>query len=100
MEQKTIRDLALYSECDGSRPSTWVLDPPEGRHSFRIVVHCRRVKPVPSSRPTSRFSHFSVVVQLALSLFAFWHQSSSHASIADLIVAPCNSHPILWGACA
>ena len=75
MEQRTIRDLVLYSECDGSRPSTWVLNPPEGGHSFRIVVHCRRVKPVPSSRRTSRFSHFSVVVQLVLSLFAFWHAS-------------------------
>jgi hypothetical protein len=73
MEQMTISDLILYSECDGNGPSTWVLDLPEGRHSFRIVVHCRRVKPVRSSRPSSRSSHFSAVVHTMLSLFAFWH---------------------------
>src|ERR1700747_1271575 len=87
MEQRTIRDLVLYFECGGIRQSTWVLDPPEGRHGFRIVVQCRRVKPVPSSRPTSLFSHFSVVVQPVLSLFAFWHAglvgSGSVLSITD-----------------
>jgi hypothetical protein len=73
MEQTTIRDLVLYSECDGNGPTTWVLDPPEGRDSFRIVVHCRPVKPVPQSKPSAWSSHFSAVVHAVLSLFALWH---------------------------
>lgn len=36
-------DLVLYADCNANEPSTWVLDPPVGRHSFRIVVHCREV---------------------------------------------------------
>jgi len=73
MDQTTTRDLVLFSECDGNGPSAWVLDPPEGRHSFRIVMHCPRVKPVPSSRLSSWSSHLSAVVHVVLSLFAFWH---------------------------
>jgi hypothetical protein len=73
MEQTTIMDLVLYSECDGNGPSTWALDPPEGRRSFRIVVRCRRAHPVPSSRPSPWSSHFSAVAHAVLSLFALWH---------------------------
>lgn len=67
MEQRAIRNLVLYAECDANGPSAWVLDPPEGRHSFRIVLHCRRVKPLPLSRPSPWSSQVSAVVHTVLS---------------------------------
>lgn len=65
------RELPLYAECEGNGPSTWILEPPEGRHSFRLVVRCRRAKPVPS--PPLWSGHFYRFLYSVLSRFAFWH---------------------------
>lgn len=67
------KTLPLYDECDENRPRTWILDPPEGRHSFCFVVNCRPMKSVTSAGPRPLASYFSAVVQAVLTLFAFWH---------------------------
>ena len=66
-------DLHLWvsgqEDCTGTR----VLNPPLGRNSFRIVVHCRQMKSVASARPRSSSSHLAAAVHALLSLFVFWH---------------------------
>ena len=66
-------NLHLCVPGQESFTGTWVLDPPLGRDSFRIVVHCRQTKPVASARPRLSSSHLAAVVHAVLSLFAFWH---------------------------
>lgn len=87
-------ELPLYAECDGNAPSAWALEPPEGRHSFRLLVHCRRAKRVPS--PSSWSGHFSAFLYSVLSLVAFWHarprtryqERSTEVRAADLEKSP------------
>jgi hypothetical protein len=44
MVQAKIPDLNLYV---AGQEDTWVLEPPPGRDSFRIVVHSNRVPHMP-----------------------------------------------------
>jgi hypothetical protein len=41
-------DLILHADCPESK--TWVLDPPKGNDSFRIVVQCKKRQPTPTRR--------------------------------------------------
>lgn len=69
MAETNKPELNLY--VAGQEDSTWAVDPPPGRDSFRIVVHCRRDRtlllaaqiqawkpPDNSSRLTLRAGHY------------------------------------------
>jgi hypothetical protein len=61
-------DLILHADCPESK--TWVLDPPKGRHSFRITVQCQK-KEAASTRQ-SLSSYFRVLAHAVLPLLALW----------------------------
>jgi hypothetical protein len=71
MEKTDKPELVLHAECRGKGLSKFVVDPPEGRHSFRIAVYCRHTEAVPSRRAGSSLSHLAALVQAMLWLFTF-----------------------------
>ena len=77
MAQTNIPDLHLWVPGQEDYAGIWVLNPPLGRNSFRIVVHCRQIKPVATARRRSFTSHIAALVHTVLSLFAFWHTRTS-----------------------
>ena len=57
MAQTNKPDLLLCIAGPEDRTRKWVLDPPHGVDSFRIVVRCRRAQGRPSPKPCSWFGH-------------------------------------------
>ena len=66
MTQTNKPELDLYVASHEDCTHTWVLDPPPGRNSFRIVVHCRRAQHVPLPKPHSRSGYFGAIAHLLL----------------------------------
>lgn len=70
MTQTSKRDLTLYVGCQEDCTHTWALDPPPGRNSFRIVVHCRRAQNGASPKPRSWSSYFDAIAQEPIAAWA------------------------------
>jgi hypothetical protein len=51
MAQTSKPDLNLWVLGQEDSTYTWALDPPPGRDSFRIVVHCRQAQDATSPKP-------------------------------------------------
>jgi hypothetical protein len=64
-------DLNVYPDGQEGSTYTWVLDPPPGRNSFRIVVHSRRSLHAPSLKAQSWSSYFGAIAQLLLTILTF-----------------------------
>ena len=69
-EQTTKPNLVLSVRCDRDGEHPFILDPPQGRDSFRIVVRCTESKCETSSKPSSGFSQFVAKAWALLSNFA------------------------------
>lgn len=61
--------LILHADCPDSK--TWVLEPPKGNNSFRIIVQCQKRQPTPTRQSLS--SYFRVLVHAVLPLLALWN---------------------------
>jgi hypothetical protein len=72
MAQPNKPDLNLRVPGQEDSTHTWVLDPSQGRNSFRIVVHSRRAQDATSPKPRSWSHYFGAIAQLVLPIFAFW----------------------------
>ena len=71
MSDTSNRDLVLYVPCEHHGESSFVLEPPKGRHSFRVLVRCQDSKRDASPKPSSRFAHFTAIVWTAVWRFIF-----------------------------
>jgi hypothetical protein len=59
-------DLVLHVPCDDDGEYSFVLDPPQGRCSFRFVVRCQDSKREVPRKKSSRFSNLAAVNWAAL----------------------------------
>ena len=67
-------DLNLYVAGQEDSTYTWVLDPPPGRNSFRIVVHSLRPLHVPSPKAHSSSNYFGAIAHIVLTILTFWRK--------------------------
>ena len=66
-------ELVLCSGSSEDSTHAWVLDPPPGRNSFRIVVYGKRTQGVSPTKPHSRFRYLGTIAHaLLLPILAFW----------------------------
>lgn len=72
MAHNSKPDLNLYVAGQEDSTYTWVLDPPPGRKSFRIVVHSQRPLHAPSPKPHSWSGYFGAIAHIALTILTFW----------------------------
>jgi hypothetical protein len=93
MAHTSKRELNLQVPCQENSRYTWALDPPPGRNSFRIVVHCRDAQHVPSPKPRAWSSYFRAIAPVLLSIFAscrstaaggIWHTICTRIAHPDL----------------
>jgi hypothetical protein len=72
MAQTSKHDLILHVTGLDESTHTWVVNPPRGRNSFRIVVRSRRAQRglSPSSRPWQSF--LGTIAHMLLSAFIPW----------------------------
>ena len=65
-------ELVLCVGGQEDNTHTWVLDPPPGRDSFRIVMCGRRAQVAPSLKPRSWVRYLGAIAQAVLPMFALW----------------------------
>ena len=57
MARSNKADLDLWVPGQEGHTYSWALNPPPGRDSFRIVVHCRKAPAAHSSKPRPRSNY-------------------------------------------
>lgn len=72
MAPRNKSDLDLCPGSPEDSTHAWVLDPPPGRNSFRIVVCGQRTSGAPTSKPRARFRYLGALVHGLLPMLAFW----------------------------
>jgi hypothetical protein len=68
MAQTDKPALNLYPDGQEDSTYTWVLEPPSGQNSFRIVMHSRRTLRACSPEPHSWSSYFGAIAHLVLTI--------------------------------
>lgn len=71
MTESNSRDLVLCVPCSHDGDHSFVLYPPQGRHSFRVIVRCQDSKPETLPKRSSRFRHFAAATWALLSRLIF-----------------------------
>jgi hypothetical protein len=65
-------DLNLYAAGQEGIMYTWILNPPLGRNSFRIVVHSRRPLHAASPKRQAWSRNFGAITHVVLTILTFW----------------------------
>jgi hypothetical protein len=63
-------DIVLCVSCPDDKTREWILNSPQGRDTFRIVVRCRREEIATSPKAHLWSHYFSALVRAALTAFA------------------------------
>jgi len=72
MTQTSQHDLILQVTGPEESTRTWVVNPPQGRNSFRIVVRSRRAQRALSQTSRSWQSFLWAIANILFSAFTSW----------------------------